>query len=188
MKNLKFILLFAISIAMLSCSSDDDGDSEPTLTNELLAGTYDFTFLEKTTVIVDQLDTGEVTTTIKEVGENFQDSNITFNSDGTYSLNYEYSLVTTTTSSTEGSEPIVEEETINESSTGIYEAVDFDQLLTLSDDDDEVNGSVNIEILTSNLVTLFDGNELRLELPTFEAILSDGSFTADAESRFIRRQ
>ena len=181
MKNLKFILLFAMSIAMLSCSSDDDDSSDPALTPANLAGTYDFTFFEKTTVIVEQLNASEVTTTIKEVGENFQDSNITFNADGTYSLDYEYSLVTTTTSSIEGSETIVEEETIIQSRTGTYTAVDTDQLFTF---DEDLPGRDE----PTNIVTLFDGNELRLEFPTFNAILSDGSFTADTESRFIRRQ
>ncbi len=174
MKKLKFILLFALSIAMLSCGSDDDGGSSgPELTAADLAGTYNLTFLESTTEIEETLSTGStVTTTIEEVGDTFDDSNVVFSSNGTFTSDFQYRITITTTSTIENFETTEETEIESGSSSGTFSASEANETIT-------IDGSIFD-------VTRFTNSELRLEL---NETFIDGNITETftQELRFTRQ-
>lgn len=174
MKNLKFILLFAISIAMLSCGDDDDGSSSSDLTIDNIAGTYNLTFLESTFVEVEQINAGgTATTTTEEVGDTFQDSNIVLNSNGTYTTDFQYRVVITTTSTQDDAETTEETEILTESDSGTYTI-------------DEENETITFDNESIANITRFNGEDLRLE---FNDVFVENDFTETitTELRFERQ-
>jgi len=174
MKKLKFILLFALSIAMLSCGDDDDGGSnEPELTAAELAGTYNLTFLESTTEIEETLSTGStVTTTIEEVGDTFDDSNVVFNSNGTFTTDFQYRITRTTTSTIEDFETTEETEIESGSSSGAFSVNEANETVTIA-------GSI-YDIIR------FTNSELRIELNE-TSVENDITETFTEELRFERQ-
>ena len=171
MNKLKFILLFALSVVVLSCSDDDDS-SGPELTTANITGTYNLTFFEATTVESEIINAGTVVTTIETEGDTFGESNIVFNSDGTFVTNFQYRITETTSSTIEDSETTVETEIITESNTGTYSVNEEDQTITF-------NGEIGD-------VTRFNDEELRIE-STFNGELANGTFTDETEIRFERQ-
>lgn len=169
MKNLKFILVLAISIMAISCD-DDDGTTEPTgptLTAELLAGTYNLNFLESTIIVDEVVTGGTARTMIDIVADTFGTSNIVFNANGRYTLDFQYRTTTTTTF--QNDQPIVETEIENFTNAGSYTVNDANQTITI---DGEMGN-----------VSLFSNGQLRLE---FEDVNVDGdtTTTSNDELRF----
>lgn len=148
MKKITLLLVMAISVMTISCSNDDDSSepAEPTLTPALLAGTYNLNFYESEEVIQEEVSGGTVTSTITEVGSTFGSSNLVFDANGTYTLNFQYVL--TTTRQVENNDPIVDEEIITISDSGTYVANDTEQTISFGEEPIDV--------------TLFNENELRL--------------------------
>jgi len=138
MKNLKFILLFTVSIAMLSCGNDDDS-SGPDLTAANITGTYNLTFLEFTDVVTRVLDVGTIVTTTEGVADTFDDSNIVFNANGTFTVEFQYRITTTRTTTIDGEE-----------TSGTYSINEEDETITFD------NESIAD-------ITRFNGDELRIE-------------------------
>jgi hypothetical protein len=170
MKNLKFILILAISVMAISCGNDDDGTpAGPTLTPALLEGTYTLTFFESQEVIEEEVTGGTATTTITAEGDTFGSSNIVFNANGIYTTNFQYRVTTST--QLENNEPTVTTEITSISDTGSYSVNDDDQTITI----DGGTGDV----------TLFNDSQLRLEF--MEVDVEDGrTSTFNSELRFAR--
>ena len=170
MKTFKLILVLAISIMAFSCGSDDDNTpAGPTLTNELLAGTYNLNFFNTTDVVVTTVPGGTVTTTITEVGDTFGGSNVTFNANGPFTSSFQFRITETTT--LQGNDPVVETYIISDSNSGSYTVNDANQTITI---DGELND-----------VTLFNATDLRLQYNE-NGVDGDESYTYTEELRFTR--
>ena len=170
MKNLKFILILAISVMAISCGNDDDGGpAEPTLTPALLEGTYNLNFSVSEEVIEEVVTGGTATTTITKVGDTFGSSNIVFNANGTFTRNYQYRVETTTQFD---DNETTSSQIITESNGGSYSVNDDDQTITI----DGGTGDV----------TVFSSSQLRLE---FMEVDVDGNrtTTTNTELRFERQ-
>lgn len=171
MKNLKLILILAISILAISCGDDDEPTpAGPSLTPELLEGTYDLNFFEATIVIDEEVTGGTARTTVDIVADTFGDSNIIFNSNETFTLDFQYR--TTTTTMFQDDEPTVETEIVSFTDSGSYTVDDATQTITIDGDMGDV--------------VVFSNGQLRLEFEDVE-VDGDTTITSNQELRFTRQ-
>ncbi len=172
MKKITLFLVMAISVMTISCSNDDDSSEPagPTLTPALLAGTYNLNFYESEEVIQEEVTGGTATTTISEVGDTFGTSNIVFDANGTYTVNFQYRVTRTT--QLESNDPVEETEIITNSDTGNYSVNDTNQTITIDGETGDV--------------TLFNDSQLRLLFESTD-VEADGTSTFTSELRFARQ-
>lgn len=187
MKNLRLILILAISIVALSCGNDDDGNeptvAEPTLTAALLEGTYTLNFYEGTEVTITNVTGGTVTTTTNRVGDTFGNSRIIFDANGTFNIILQYRIEETIT--LENNDPVENEFIVTASVSGTYIVNDDEQTLTLNDViNDEDNADLTL-LNSLNQVTLFNEDTLRIESQEMESS-GDENTTFNLELRFSR--
>lgn len=93
MKTLKFFFLFAFSIALVSCSSDDDNPSYE-FNKDNLMGSYDLTSLHSKRIKTVNVEGFDIETTTTQEGSTF-DCSYKFGSDNKVTLNGTY-LITET--------------------------------------------------------------------------------------------
>lgn len=172
MKKITLFLVMAISVMTISCSNDDDSSEPagPTLTPALLAGTYNLNFYESEEVIQEEVTGGTATTTISEVGDTFGSSNIVFDTNGTYTVNFQYRVTRTT--QLENNDPVEETEIITNSDTGNYSVNDTNQTITIDGETGDV--------------TLFNDSQLRLLFESTD-VEADDTSTFTSELRFARQ-
>jgi hypothetical protein len=170
MKKITLFLVMAISVMTISCSNDDDSSEPagPTLTPALLAGTYNLNFYESEEVIQEEVTGGTATTTISEVGDTFGTSNIVFDANGTYTVNFQYRVTRTT--QLESNDPVEETEIITNSDTGNYSVNDTNQTLTIDGETGDV--------------TLFNDSQLRLLFESTD-VETDGTSTFTSVELFL---
>ena len=172
MKITKLIFLFALAIATVSCSKNDD-DNGPelyNLNNENLAGTYKISAVSVNSISTTNVSGTTVTVaTIAVIGDTFQVS-IVFNTNGTYKALGQYRTVTTITPT--GQTPIVIEEILVVDSTGTYALNDVNKTIRLNNSDDEF-----LEGLFD--VTLFNATNVNLMQ---EDVTTEGGITTSSEA------
>ncbi|WP_299150389.1 hypothetical protein [uncultured Dokdonia sp.] len=92
MKFITKLVVLAIFVTFLSCSSDDDNSSlqEVAITTASLSGTYELTAYNSLDITLLETEDGTYTESI--IGEHLTlgNSNITFTESGDYSFNYNY--------------------------------------------------------------------------------------------------
>lgn len=170
MKILKSILILTLfSVALTSCSSDDDGGSSFELTAANFAGNYSLNFYEDTEIETRTINGGTIVTTIESVGDTFTNSVLTLNADGTYVDKSSYRITETTTLT--GNPTTTETFIVSETTTGTY---------TL----DTVNKTVTFDGDIFN-ITRFRETELRLTISDTE-IFNDIVTETEEEYRFTR--
>jgi len=97
MKPIKLLILFALTLGVLSCSGDDDQGEAPfvlNLTN--LAGTYALNFFNVNLQQTIEFQGIPITSVTDIVGDTFQ-VELVLNENGTYSIQGEYRITATTT-------------------------------------------------------------------------------------------
>jgi len=144
MKKIQFILLFTLSIIILSCSNDDNASNNPELTIANISGTYNLIAFESIESITTSLISGDTTRTTESVGDNFtEDSNIMLNLDGTFTEFFDFSTISTTTIDQEDDTSEVNINFDSNSDSGTYSVNEGNQTITL-------NGSVYNVLFFSN--------------------------------------
>ncbi len=164
MKKLNTLLILAmVALSVVSCKSDDDGDTTLEFNNANLAGVYNLTFYQATEVETVNVNGLDVVSTTTLDGETFQmqftfaeSGNVTV--DGQYVLNYK--LVVNGETQEEDTEIVDADDEVS-----TYSTTATPQLLTVGGDTYEV--------------TLFNSNEVRLKLEETE--VSNGVTTVYEE-------
>ena len=174
MKLSKIFLVLTLALAIVSCKNDDDGVVQFSLTNANLAGMHDLTFFE---INADgNADVGgiPVPVNLTAVGDTF-DVDFNFNSDGTYTAEGTYRLVTTISvagvSETDSEIFVLDE-------NGTFSTNANNQTLT-------INGAGNLGEGVFN-VTLFNETELRMTRDISQEI-QGATVDGIAELRFLRQ-
>jgi hypothetical protein len=164
MKYIKKLFLFSFIFLIFACNSDDDGN-QFLLNNENIAGLYDMVFFNgniETTVEIQGIPVTAVTTI---VGDTFQ-VDVNFTQNGTYSIEGEYRITTTTTA---GGNTETDTEIVLVNDAGTYQTDANEQTITLTSNFDEFDGIFD--------VTLF--NETQVRMVQEESTVVDG---ADVDS------
>lgn len=156
MKLTKLIFLFALTIATLSCSkNDDDNGPDPyKLSTTNFVDTYKLKFLEIKEVQTITFNNGTTSTsTSTTVGSVFQNVNYLFNSNNTFTATGLYNIVTTVTNA-DGSTTVNDPVIVNLDESGTYSLNISDSKLTTTDDEGEVL-SFEIKDYTETGMTLY---------------------------------
>lgn len=141
MKISKIVFLFSLAIAMVGCSSDDDGDHTPpyTLSAANFPGTYTMNFLETKVEETITFSNGSTSTsTSTKVGSVFTDAKYVFNSDNTFSASGYYNSVETI-KNPDGTIEVKPIQIIAINKTGSYSLKPGSGILTLTDQDDKTS-------------------------------------------------
>jgi len=176
MKPTKILLIFLMTLTVLSCKKDDNGGgSSFLLTNANLAGIYNMALLFATIDQTIDVNGIPVDSNITAEGSTFQ-LDIIFNEDGTYTAEGQYLLTTTTTAA---GQTETDTEIIVLDEGGTYSLNANTQTIFLSGSGGEL-GSGTFDI------TLF--NETQLQIMQEETILING-VSADlvTEYHFVRQ-
>jgi len=162
-----------LTISIVSCKSDDDGDSNAyLLTNANLAGNYNITMLTFNIDQVFEFNGVPVTSNTTGVGDTFQ-VDFVFNENGTYTAQGQYRIVTNITV---GGNTETDSEIIVLNENGSFQLNANNEKITF--DGDFADGTFD--------VSLFNQNEIRLTQTTSE-VTSDGSIDTQAEIRMVRQ-
>lgn len=172
MKLTKLILIFALTVAAVSCNkNDDDGGGEVayTLTNTNLAGTYKISDASATSISTANVAGSTVTIATSTVqGGTFQVS-VIFNENGTYTATGQYRIVTTITPT--GGTPIVTDEILVVDSSGAYTVNSSNQTISINSNDDSfIDGVFEVALFNETNVNL-----------TQDDISIDGGITTTTE-------
>lgn len=176
MKLLKFILVLFIAASITSCGDNNSDEPSFILTNDNLAGTYiinSFSAQAKVTSLVSGLP---ITVNSSSTGDSFQ-VNITFDVDGSYTVEGLYRVVTILT--TTGSKPFTSIEILETDDSGTYEIDSINGTITFtSSKGDLLKGTLNIVTFNETTINL-----------TQEAEETDGDTTTsiNANFSFIRK-
>ncbi|WP_026450963.1 hypothetical protein [Aequorivita capsosiphonis] len=178
MKITKLVFLFALAIATVSCSkNDDDNGPEPyTLSTTNFVDSYKMKFLEVKEVETITFGNGTTSTsTSTKVGSVFQNVNYTFNSNNSFTANGLYNTVTTVTN-TNGTSTVGDPVIVSLDQSGTYTLNIANSTLTITNDEDE-----------SSAFEIRDYNETGMTLYSEETTLLDNSSTKTTrEYRFSR--
>jgi len=150
MKISKILLVLFVSISVLSCKKDDDGDNSFLLSSANLAGTYSISSLNADTTITTVLAGIPISVVTNSVGSVFQ-IDIIFSDAGTYTVNGQYLLTSTTTGdgqTTTNSEIIVLDE------TGSYQIDANAQTITFDGNSSLGSGALSISEFTQTQVRM----------------------------------
>lgn len=175
MRSTRILLIFILTISVLSCKKDDNGGVTAfLLTNENLAGIHALTFLS---IIIDQtfeINGIPVTSHTTAVGDTFQVLFI-FTENGTYTAEGEFRITTTTTVA---GQTQTETEIIVLDDNGTYQLNTNAQTITINGGGEFGSGVFD--------VTLFNETEFRL---TQEMSDDSNNIITDTQSelRFIRQ-
>ncbi len=180
MKLTKLIFLFALTIATVSCSKNDDNDNyvpDPyRLTISNFVDTYKLKFLELK--VVETITFGNGTTSTSSsttVGSVFQNVSFVFNSNNSYTANGLFNTVTTVTNA-DGSTIVGDTVIVNLDESGTYTLNTTNSKLTVTDSNGKVT-SFEIKDYTETGMTLY---------ATETIILNNSSTTTTLEYRFSR--
>ncbi|MEH6763497.1 hypothetical protein [Aequorivita antarctica] len=159
MKLTKLIFLFALTIATVSCSKNDDDNNAPDpykLTTANFVDTYSMNFLELKVVETVTFNNGSTSTSSSTTrGSIFQNVNFVFNADGTFAASGLYTTVETVINpdgSTVTNDPVIRN-AAEEIGAGTYILNPTSKILTVIDQDDN---QVVFEI------TIYSETEMRL--------------------------
>ncbi|MBX2828106.1 MAG: hypothetical protein KTR22_08080 [Flavobacteriaceae bacterium] len=170
----KLLFILAITLTVVSCKKDDDGDSTFLLSNENIAGTYDMTYFTVDIVTTTEVQGIPVTANTDIVGDTFQVV-LVMNENGSLTIEGEY-RVTTTVEVGGVSETDTEILVLDDS--GTYSIDANNQTITIS-------GLDGFEVGTYE-VTQFTQSEIRMvEMLTEETQTESSDITT--EMRFVRQ-
>lgn len=181
MKLTKLIFLFALTLATVSCSkNDDDNAPDPyKLSTSNFVDTYKLKFLELREVETITFSNGTTSTsTTTVVGSIFQNVNFVFSSNGAFAASGLFTTVQTTvgpdgTVTTE--DPVIRDAAV-EMGTGTYSLNVANSKLTVTDGDGEA-ASFEIKNYTETGMTLYSQET---------EISNNSSITTTLEYRFSR--
>lgn len=177
MKITKLIFLFALVIASVSCSkNDDDNGPEPyTLSTTNFVDTYKVKFYELKEVEKITFSNGSTSTsTSNTVGSVFQNVNFVFNSNNTFAATGLFNTVTTVTNP-DGSTEIGDTVIVSLDKSGTYSLNTANKNLTTTD----AGGSTSYEIR--------DYSETGMTIFSEEtSVTSNSTITKTLEWRFSR--
>lgn len=183
MKLTKLIFLFALTIATVSCSKNDDNDNyvpDPyRLTVSNFVDTYKLKFLEikeVETITFGNGTTSTSTTTI--VGSIFQNVNFVFNANGAFAATGFFTTIQTTINpdgSTTTEDPVIRDAAV-EMGSGTYTLNVANKTLTVSDGSGEAV-SFEVRDYTETGMTLYS---------TDTEVSNNSSITTTIEYRFSR--
>ncbi len=172
MKVLKSLLLIAVLVLQVSCSSDDDGASVIPLTTANISGVYALVFSEATIVHTQIVNEASVITTRKYATDTFTNSNYTFNINGNYTARNYYRETVTSTVNVTGNVPIVISTIVNDDLSGSYTFNDTNRTITF--------------LGATYTVAVFNDNELILTRSDTEMGENNATKNTDEELRFTR--
>lgn len=135
MKFTKLIFLFSLSLATISCSSDDDNVETYKLSSTNFVDTYKMKFLELKEVETITFGNGTTSTsTSTTVGSVFQNVNYAFNSNNSYAATGLFNI-TTTVKEANGSTTVGDPVIVNLDEAGTYSLNTTNNSVTLTDTD-----------------------------------------------------
>lgn len=172
MKNLTYILVLFISIALISCG-DDNNTPAYLLSNANIAGTYEISSLEGEQNESATTTSGAVVNVFTSVivADSFDDVSFTLNSNGTYSATGAYRLVITETPN--GGTTTTDNEIIVFDTTGTYSINNTTNTITFNPSNDEfVEGLFKVITFSETTFTI-----------TQEEIDVDGGITITSTAR-----
>lgn len=178
MKFTKLLFLFALTIATVSCSkNDDDNGPEPyTLSSTNFVDTYKLKFLEVKEVETITFSNGSTSeSSAVTVGSVFQNVNYLFNSNNTFTASGLFNIVTTITEAN-GTVIIGDPVIVSLDESGTYSLNTANSKLTLTDDEGEAS-SYEIQDYTETGMTLYSEKT---------TISNNSSTTTTVEYRFSR--
>ncbi len=152
MKNLKLILILFVAISLNSCS--DNGANEPSyiLSNENIAGTYNFSSLVLDTTI--STTTNGVTFDVgtrNDVGDTFQ-VNFDLTANGTFTILGALRIVSVTRFVS--GDKIDETKIVNIDGSGNYTIDTVENTITFSGDNEYIKGTLNFEVFNETTFVL----------------------------------
>ncbi len=155
MKLTKFLFLFTLAIAAVSCNKDDDNSVDPyTLSTTNFVDTYKLKFLEVKEVETVTFNNGTTSTSSSvTVGSVFQNTNFVFNADNTFTASGLFNTVTTVTNpdgSTETGTTVI----VNLDESGTYILNTTSNKLTVTDSSGTVS-AYDITKYTETEMTLY---------------------------------
>jgi len=171
MKLSKILLILFVSVSVLSCKKDDDGESKFVLSNENVAGEHDLVFFKSTIVETTNVNGLDVVSTITSTGDTF-DVEFDFNANGTYTASGLYRIVSKTVVNGETTDEDAYIETID-ISNGTFSATSSSSVMILDGEAYEV--------------TLFDRDELRIKYEDLITQQNGDTEMTTIEARFVRQ-
>lgn len=138
MKLTKLIFLFALTLATVSCSKDDDNNDPYKLTTTNFVDTYKLKFLEAKISETITFSNGTTSTSSSTTaGSVFQNVNFTFDSNNTYTANGLFNTVTTVREA-DGTTTVGETVIVNLDESGTYSLDTTNKKLTVTQEDGTV--------------------------------------------------
>lgn len=177
MKLTKMFFLFILTVAAVSCSSDDDNGPEPyNLSTTNFVDTYKLKFLEYKVVETITFSNGSTSTSSSvKVGSVFQNVNFLFNSNNKYTATGLYNTVTTVTDSN-GNSTVGDPVIVSLNKSGDYILNIANSKVAMTDEEGDVS-SFEIKDYTETGMTLYSEET---------TVLSNSSTTTTIEYRFSR--
>lgn len=178
MKFKKLIFLFALAIATVSCSkNDDDNGPDPyTLSTNNFVDTYKMKFLELKAEETITFGNGTTSTsTSTTVGSNFKNVIYSFSSDNTFKASGLYNTVTTVVKA-DGSTTIGDPDIVSLDEAGTYTLNTANNKLTITDDEGR-SVAYEIKDYTESGMTLYSEET---------TIINNSSVKTTLEYRFSR--
>ena len=152
MKPIKHLLILFISVTFFtSCGNDDDGDTSFLLSEENLAGSYEFISLIGTTTTTGTIGGIPVTAEATAIGDTFQVEFI-INDNNTFSIEGQLRITTTVTAAGQ-SETDAEILVIDDTGSYVLDA-DEQTIQLFSNTGDLIEGLFSITLFNENQVTL----------------------------------
>jgi hypothetical protein len=172
MKFSKILLILFITVSIVSCKKSDDGPVPFVLSNANITGTHNLTYYTRNEVTTGTVGGATIVITKNTTADTYQ-ARYAFTEAGAYTYTGEYR---TTTTSSQGGDPIVAIEVENE--TGTYQLNDAAKTIITTKE-----GATLSDV---SIVTFFNELELRFTRTTTTVI--DGDETVKMEEfRFVRQ-
>lgn len=176
MKISKLIFLFVLTLAVVSCSKDDDGPEPYKLNTTNFVDTYSLKFLEvKISETVTFSNGTTSTSTSTTVGSVFQNVNFVFNSDNSFTATGLFNTVTTVTEA-DGTTTVGDTVIVDLDESGTYSLNTTNKVVTMTNLAGDVV-AFDITKYTENEMILFS---------EIETTSNNSTITTTVEYRFSR--